>query len=79
MYELLFTNPGWSKVTPYKERSWPTGQLRCENGHPALIATNVIASKRMRVGRDVLMSGGRFRRIGQPGMGEQEQTTQEFN
>jgi len=77
MDELLLTNPGWSKVTPYKERSWPTGQLRCENGHPALIATNVIASKRMRVGRDVSMSAD-VQKIAQPGIGGQEQTTQEF-
>ena len=42
-----------------------------------MIATNVIASKRMRVGRDVSMSAD-VQKIAQPGIGGQEQTTQEF-
>jgi hypothetical protein len=54
MDELVFTNQGWPKVMLYQERSWP-GRLAAFTAKwpPNLVATNVIARRRMTAGIDV--------------------------
>jgi len=58
---MVFTNPGWPKVTPYQERA-VGGPAFTAKWQPTFVTANEIARREMTAGTDVSISGGRFQK-----------------
>jgi len=61
MDELVFTNPGWPKVTPYQERWDMAGWALFIETWPPGVEILIIVRQGMTAGAELFMSGGRFR------------------